>query len=122
MEHKNDAEKIKRILEQSKPDNWGLFEEACDPGERHDPVEIMERNAAFLIESSHKIAGYDEVTLSQMEQAFDLGNYPKVIDLAYQYDRERRCEASLFTSVSNSHLDRVNRVKGFVTSILNLLK
>lgn len=117
MEYK-DTEKIKRLLQQPEFENWGQREEdeICDPGERHDPSEIMERNAAFLIDSSRKIAGYDEFTLSRMQLAFDLGNYPEVIDLAYRHDREHRRGASSFGPVS-----RLDRVKGFVSKVLSFL-
>jgi len=110
MEHSN-AEKIKSLLEQA---NF----ETCDPGKRHNPVEVMERNAAFLIESSHKIVDYDKDILVNMQKAFELKNYPRVIDLAYQHDRKLRCKASLDSYPSNSHL---NRVKCFIANVLNLL-
>lgn len=116
-----DKDKLKRLLQQPEFEGWENRNETCDPGKHHDPSEVLERNAAFLIESSHKISGYDEITLSRMEQNFELGNYSTVIDLAYYHDRKCRGsrQSSSEVSVSISHLDRV---KHFVSNVLSFLQ
>jgi len=95
-------------------------EKICDPGVRHDPSEIMKRNAAFLLESSRKINSYDRATLSQMQSHFDQGQYSRVIELAYQHDRVRR-EAHPF-SPNQTPQTPLTRVRQFVASVLRFLK
>jgi hypothetical protein len=117
-----EIEKIQQVLRESidlTDENLFGDEETCDPGERHDPSEVMQRNAEFLLESSKKVAGYNEQILFLMQRALDLGNYSEVIDLAYQHDRERRQNStrSVFVPAGS----RLERVKQFVANILTLL-
>jgi hypothetical protein len=95
-------------------------EETCDPGIRHDPSEIMQRNAAFLLESSRKISSYDQSTLMRMQTAFDVGNYSRVIELAYEHDRTRRQGRHLFSTPSSARTP-LTRVRQFVANIISFL-
>lgn len=92
-------------------------EEVCGPGEHHDPSDIMQRNAAFLLESSKRIKGYNEAILLQMTSSYDFGNYARVIELAYQTDRERRQGKNLFSPVHTP----LTRVHQFVANIIRFL-
>ncbi|MHA2281544.1 MAG: hypothetical protein ACXAC5_11920 [Promethearchaeota archaeon] len=117
-----EIEKIQQLLRDSIDlTDERLFDEGetCGPGKRHDPSEVMQRNAEFLLESSKKIRSYDETTLLRMQQAFDCTNYAQVIDLAYQHDRRRRQGTSRCIFSPND--SRLGRVKQFVANILTIL-
>lgn len=95
----------------------GAVDGMCDPGVLHDPSKIMQRNAAFLLESSQKIQGYDEMVLFQMTNSYKLGDYARVIELAYQNDRVHRRSRNPFSSTCTP----LTRVREFVASIVSLL-
>lgn len=59
-------------------------------GIRHKHLEVLKRNALFLIESSEKIEDYDQDTLAQMKRCYERANYDDVLDLAFLHDREKR--------------------------------
>ena len=94
-------------------------EEACGPGERHNPEGVIKRNAAFLIESSIKIPSYDQEVLGEMRNAFALEDFEHVVDLAYRHDRRWRGAPSLFTK---KELDTpFLRFSKFMGNLLSLL-
>lgn len=69
----------------------GVFpDETCDPGVRHDPEEVLKRNALFLLNSSRKIESYDKLMILKMEQFFDKEDYKRVIELCCEHDVSKR--------------------------------
>ena len=86
---------LSRIVEEAVIDEADWFtdkerKETCAPGIRHNPEEILQRNAQFLIESSKHISSYDPSVLSAMQESYDSGNFRRVVELAYSHDRMTR--------------------------------
>lgn len=59
-------------------------------GKRHDPQRVLQRNAAFLIESAEKAQNYNPEILEQMKLAYADSNYAKVINLSFLNDKPNR--------------------------------
>lgn len=92
---------------------WDEFTPTCSAGIKHDPCEVLQRNAQFLIDSSKKIDGYDSEVIKGMQEAYARESYDQVIDLAYRYDRQNRFKEQQSPLV---------RFRQFFQNVISLLK